>query len=45
MAAAYGQDEAAARRDCRSGLCSDDRGSLSGDRLGTRKDFDFHSSL
>jgi hypothetical protein len=45
MAAAHGQDEAAARGDGRPGFRSDDRCTLSGDRLGTRKNFDFHSIL
>ena len=35
MAAAHGQDEAAARGDGCSGLCSDNRGALSGDRFGS----------
>ena len=41
MAAAYGQDKAAARGDGRPGFRSDDRCTLSGDRFGTRKNFDF----
>jgi hypothetical protein len=45
LTAAQGQDETAARGDGRPGLCSDNRGALSGNRLGTRKNFDFHSSL
>jgi hypothetical protein len=45
MAAAYGQDEAAARGNRRPGLCCDNRGTLSCDSFGARKDFDFHTSL
>jgi hypothetical protein len=45
MAAAYRKDEAAARREGGAGFCRDDRGTLSGDRLGIGEDFDFHSSL
>jgi hypothetical protein len=45
IAATHGQDEAAARGDCCSGRRSYDRGAFSGDRLGTRKNFDFHSTL
>jgi hypothetical protein len=45
MPSAYGNGDAAARGDGGAGFCSDDRGALSGDRLGIGKDFDFHSSL
>jgi hypothetical protein len=45
MTAAHRQHEIAARGDGCSGLCSDNRGTLSGDSFVTRKDFDFHTSL
>jgi hypothetical protein len=45
MAAAHRQHEMAARGDGGPGLCSDNRGTFSGDSFDTRKDVDFHSSL